>query len=156
MKIEFTRVYIFFDFMVIAKTSFEFSSKFSVSEISNMYIFIAGYATTVYISGIIDSTIVLNCSIQGLSPQLSIIWIGPPKETYYSMQDHIYLENIPKDLKPRLRIVGNFRRGFYNLQIKDLHFSDTGFYICHQFRSSINNEYFYLDVIGMYYFSRPL
>ncbi|VDI71033.1 Hypothetical predicted protein, partial [Mytilus galloprovincialis] len=108
-----------------------------------------GYATTVYISGIIDSTIVLNCSIQGLSPQLSIIWIGPPKETYYSMQDHIYLENIPKDLKPRLRIVGNFRRGFYNLQIKDLHFSDTGFYICHQFRSSINNEYFYLDVIGL-------
>ncbi|XP_052100367.1 interleukin-18 receptor 1-like [Mytilus californianus] len=107
-----------------------------------------GYETTVYIRGIIDSTITLNCSLRGLSTEHSIIWKGPPNETNYCIQNHLYLNNIPKYLKPRLKIVGNFNKGFYNLQIKDLHLSDEGFYMCHQFRSK-HNEYFYLDVIGL-------
>ncbi|CAC5420259.1 unnamed protein product [Mytilus coruscus] len=107
-----------------------------------------GYATPVFIRGIIESTITLNCSLRGFSTEHSIIWKGHPNETNYSIQNKLYFKNIPKDLKPRLKIVGNFNQGFYNLQIKDLQFSDKGFYICHQFRSK-HNEYFYLDVIGL-------
>ncbi|CAG2257684.1 unnamed protein product [Mytilus edulis] len=113
------------------------------------FLSIYGYATTVYIRGIIDSTITFNCSLRGLSTKHSaIIWTGPPYKDYYSVQNHIYVENIPEDLKPRIKIVGNFPKGLYNLQIKDLHPSDTGFYICHRYRSK-RNEYFYLVVIEL-------
>ncbi|CAC5420260.1 unnamed protein product [Mytilus coruscus] len=82
------------------------------------------------VTGHVNSTIILNCTLDG-----TITWYGPaknppPPEAVYSWKNQLNAPDIPDNLRPRLSVVGDFNHGRYNLKIKKLQVTDQGLYMC--------------------------